>query len=153
MDKVHALIFIMIFCLGCSASQSKVGQSTDANIWQVEAQAAYGSDEAVNVLMRNTSDQSLTIIDPLLKFIEHQNDGSWNKINTLYCGCGGCPPPPETLDVAPGESYSFSWDQQEETCINGKLDRKSSKKGQYRLVISYYTNPREVQKLYVPFEL
>ncbi len=153
MFKIHFAIFFTVLLVSCATTQVNTDNANEKDVWTVEADNRYTSEEPVKMVLTNNADQFLVIMDPLSQNVERNVNGTWERVGILYCDCGGCPPPPETREVRVGDTFTFSWDQQEEKCISGKLDRRPAGPGKYRVVFRYYSNPREVQKLFVSFEL
>ena len=116
------------------------------------------NDNRVRVVLQNTSTATVNILGPMEKKIMVLADEDWKNVGVLYCDCGGppCPAPRESMEVPPGEAFTFTWDLMEEECVNNQTTRNKIGEGTYKAIYRYRLmdgSTREVLKLEIPFSV
>ena len=147
--KLTPIVLVLAACTQGTMQSTSQPKNED---WMVEVLESSKDGESVTIKLTNTTDASLSILDPFNKVVQRKNGEKWDKINLIYCLCEvSCPPPPEEKKIGPGSVYTFSWDKKGKSCNGNKTVRTAVGSGNFQVVITY-TKERASQKLIVPFE-
>ena len=150
-----SLLLLLVILHSCKANKDILKDNVLNQYWKVEALKNYSVDQAVRIKIMNITNKDLIIFNPLLKNIEKFNEGKWIKISNPYCPCGGCPPPPESITIAPKKEYTFNWNKTLTTCKNNRKTNKLIESGSYRVTFNYGESQtvKSFKKLTVEFEI
>ena len=154
--KNTPLIVLFLFFYSCAISHVVSPNNKNLNNdWLVHISKNHEDENNVKITITNTLTENLTVFDPFQKHIEKYDGNTWKRIPVFYCVCGNCAPPPEILAVISKGNFIFSWNKNEEKCINGKVRKEKSPSGRYRVIINYAKTPvaRSLEKLIVEFQL
>lgn len=154
--KKNLIICIVIGFLGCKTSKNLKKEAIIKNTdWKIESLTNYKNQEKVTFKIMNNNKNTLVVFEPFQKNIEKYDGENWVKVNTPYCPCGNCPPPPEVTSILPNENFNFSWDKNETSCIKNKKLSKKLSSGQYRVTINYgeQINVRTFKTVVIEFEI
>lgn len=116
-------------------------------------------NEILNVEIQNTTNDTLILINPVIKTIEKMIDGNWVLQKIRYCPCGAdCQQAIPRMELFNTKNFSIEWNLKESWCVkneNGILEKKISKvtPGIYRVVIKYEKEKYQTQIIYKEFEI
>lgn len=154
------LILIVLAVVSCKTTSKNSQLQSDESIQQVFMEIGRElTDKYVIIKLKNSSDQSQIILDPMKKSIERNVDGKWTKVSVLYCDCGGppCPAPPNERPIEAGGVFSFRWDLIVEECKSDENGRTTIKEqaseGLYRATYRFKSQNGDTQQMTVSFSL
>lgn len=152
MTKYFSIFLISCF-FGCKTL--KDNNNNQKSDWTVESKKKYDDENVVSFEIINNKNYNLVVFDPFLKNIEKYDREKWTKVKTLYCPCGNCPPPPETMTISSKGKHIFNWDKNIVTCENRKKMSQKMESGLYRVIFNYAKsqNVKSFEKLIVEFEI
>ena len=120
---------LFTFCAGVKT------QNASQN-WDI--QTTVDDQGSIMIKLTNLTEQSINVIDPLIKVIERKSGNSWERITTPYCGCiPTCPNPPSELEVLSNASHQINWEGNSTHCRENSPIRKKEGPGLYRFLIKY----------------
>ncbi|MEM9339718.1 MAG: hypothetical protein AAGA66_13365 [Bacteroidota bacterium] len=156
-NRILVLLYVVFASTACIQKNIRTStiepdnQDLVNDDWLIDVLDSYKDERFVQFTITNNSDETLTVLNPLYKYVEQEESGNWRKLSLGYCMCSyNCPNPPEEIKVAPGSTYTFSWDKKEETCDGQRSIKTEIESGTFQATLSYVKG-RSVKKVIVPF--
>ncbi len=154
------IILLVIFAYSCKTQQNAMQTFKISDNIELTAKKVYNQGEKISISLKNASNDAVSILRPMEKFIYKKEGEQWKRVNIMYCPCdASCPPPPEKQALTKNSNLKIIWDQKEDSCseerINGvrKTIEKQVDVGVYRVEINFETPKGEREKYYYEFEI
>lgn len=153
------LILITLVVLSCKSTSKNSQNSTNQEPGIFNEIAKELTEDYIMVKIKNTSNTSQVLLNPMEMFIERNENGEWKKVSVLYCDCGGppCPAPPSERSIEANGVFNFKWDLMIEECKSDETGRVTIKErapeGTYRATYKIKSESGQVDPVIINFSL
>ncbi|MBU8892304.1 MAG: hypothetical protein KOO66_05965 [Bacteroidales bacterium] len=138
------IVFIIISCKTQEKIKTSIVNQNDESPFILDYSKEIISGKIFYFIVKNNSDDTLTILSPSVARIEKRENDNWRRVKIIYCPCGAnCIAPPKKLNLIKDQSHKYSWNLLESWCgdiqENGMPEtiKHSSESGLYRIKIEY----------------
>ena len=134
--KLISLIFL-ISCVGQKLNQSQTYQEKIV----INTPEVVKLGEVLNIEIKNISNDTITLINPVIKKIEKFENENWRLLRILYCPCGAnCQPAIPKIELLSNQNVLLNWNLNESWCIKNEYGEIQSETqpadtGLYRILL------------------
>ena len=158
---IYLSLILFLILASCKSLESGNENNKSLNDLDITTKFITKVDEtkSLQIEITNVSNDTLTLINPVIKTIEKLNNGNWTLQRILYCPCGAaCQQAIPRMEFIPDQKMKLEWNLNESWCVREKDEAlktivREAKPGIYRIKIKYEKQKYQTKVLYKEFEI